>query len=148
SVVFYPSATSEAALSAAVEKAGYFVLKPKQEAGGLAPVDFEREAREKEINGLKKNFFFSLVLSVPLMLLMAASMLGLELPKIIVGNEAVLQLLLATPVIIIGRGFFSRGLRAIFNKSPTMDSLVAVGVGAAYAYKLKSRLRKLQWATL
>jgi len=125
-VDFDQSIVNESALEEAIKKAGYAVIKP----------DFEKEAREKEIKSFKRNFIISFLFSLPLMFFMAAALLEFPLPEIIMENEAWLQLLLATPVMIIGRGFFSRGIKAILNKSPSMDSLVAVGVGTAYVYSL------------
>lgn len=123
-VDFDQGIVNESALEGEIKKAGYAVVKP----------DFEKQAREKEINSFKRNFIISFLFSLPLMYFMAAALLQLPLPEIIMRNEAWLQLLLATPVIIVGRGFFSRGIKAILNKSPSMDSLVAVGVGSAYVY--------------
>ncbi|MDP2973521.1 MAG: cation transporter, partial [Candidatus Diapherotrites archaeon] len=123
-VDFDQSIVNESALEGEIKKAGYAVIKP----------DFEKEAREKEIKSFKRDFIISFLFSLPLMYFMAAALLDLPLPEIIMENEAWLQLLLATPVIIVGRGFFSRGIKAILNKSPSMDSLVAVGVGSAYVY--------------
>ncbi len=125
-ISFDPSIANESALEEAIKKAGYAVVKP----------DLEKEAREKETNSFKRNFIISLLFSLPLMYFMAAAMLGLPLPEIIMRNEAVLQFLLATPVIFVGRGFFSRGIRALLRKSPSMDSLVAMGVGSAYVYSV------------
>ncbi|MDP2717286.1 MAG: copper-translocating P-type ATPase, partial [Candidatus Micrarchaeota archaeon] len=50
------------------------------------------------------------------------------------------QLALAAPVLWVNRVIFSRGIRGILNRSPTMDSLVAMGVGAAFLYSLMTTL--------
>ena len=49
-------------------------------------------------------------------------------------TNALLQLLLTTPVIFINRAYFITGLKLLARRAPNMDSLIAVGSGAAYVY--------------
>ena len=51
-------------------------------------------------------------------------------------NFAVLQLILAVPVLYCGRNFFQGGLKSLFHGNPNMDSLVAIGSGCSFAYSL------------
>ena len=44
---------------------------------------------------------------------------------------ALIQFLLATVILLLGRHFFTRGFTALFHKAPNMDTLVAVGTGSA-----------------
>jgi Cu+-exporting ATPase len=66
-------------------------------------------------------------------------MIGLGLPKLIHPaknpmNFAYVQILLVIPILFAGNKFYTKGISAIFRKSPTMDSLVAMGTGAAVVY--------------
>lgn len=117
------------------------LIKAIQNAGYTAEVtdtaDLEKESREKEIRDYKNKFVASLILSIPLMYLMFSNFFSLPLPDFISQSEAILQIIIATPVMWVGRKFFISGFRAlIFNRNPNMDSLVAIGVGSAYIYSL------------
>ena len=97
----------------------------------------EKQAREKEIFLLKVKFFISLCFSVPLMYLMFAQGLKLPIFKYFLENNATIQFLLATPVMIAGYQFFTKGFWAVIKtKTANMNTLIALGVGAAYLYSL------------
>src|SRR5665648_906902 len=69
--------------------------------------------------------------------------LGFPIPAIVSPmlyplNYALLQLALTVPIIIAGYKFYTVGYKAIFNRSPNMESLVAIGTTAAFAYSLVS----------
>ncbi|MHC4792109.1 MAG: heavy metal translocating P-type ATPase, partial [Planctomycetota bacterium] len=125
----------------AVKKAGYGAEK-------TVASDFEKEAREKEIRDYKRRFIVSFLLSAPLMYVMMAFFLGLPVPQIVTDNMAVVQFLLATPVMVVGYQFFTRGFEALLNLNPNMDSLVAIGVGSAYAYSLAATIAILSGSSL
>ncbi|MFN7991832.1 MAG: copper-translocating P-type ATPase [Candidatus Micrarchaeia archaeon] len=101
-------------------------------------VDREALSREKEISALRGRVAYSALLTVPVLLLALPEMLGglfpIVYPGFLVANMALLQFLLATPVLYLNRDFFARGARGLINMSPGMDSLVALGVGTAYLY--------------
>ncbi|MEG2544032.1 MAG: heavy metal translocating P-type ATPase [Longicatena sp.] len=59
-------------------------------------------------------------------------------------NFALIQFVLATLILIAGHSFFSRGLKALWHKSPNMDTLVALGTGSAYIYSCYSLFMLLQ----
>src|SRR3989344_9393 len=117
----------------AIRNAGY-------DAEIAAAEDLKKEAREKEIQSYKNKFTYSLALSTPLFYLMLSNFFPLPVPLIIKEFEAIFQFLLASPVMYIGRNFFSSGFRALKNLNPNMDSLVAIGVGAAYVYSLAATI--------
>jgi len=54
-----------------------------------------------------------------------------------------LQFGLASVVVITGRGYYTRGFRNLWHRSPNMDSLVALGTGAAFLYSLVTSLNML-----
>ncbi len=103
-------------------------------------IDKEKLAREKEIKELKDRVLWSALLTVPVLVLALPEMLkgivALEYPEFFMKNMAALQFLLSTPVMYLNRDFFTRGFRGLVNRMPGMDSLVALGVGTAYAYSV------------
>jgi len=129
-VLFDSSAVKVSDLIKAIGNAGYETEK-------YAPTDIERDARQKEIKEYKNKFLLSIALSLPLMYLMFSNFFALPVPETILENEVLIQLLLATLVMWIGKKFFISGFKAlILNRNPNMDSLVAIGVGSAYSFSL------------
>ncbi len=116
-----------AELKKAVAAAGYYV----PEAGG------EEEARLREVADYRRRFLFSLVFALPLLAAAMGPHMGVPLPDFISRHDALVQLLLTTPIVIAGFGFYRRGLLPLLRgRAPTMDTLVAMGTGAAYLYSL------------
>jgi len=105
--------------------------------GGQAKI--AEAPKEIESEKLKKRFFVSLVFLLPLMYISMGQMLGLYLPKFLLGVEnavsyAFLQFLICLPVIFINRKYYKNGFSALFSRSPNMDSLIAVGSGVSFVY--------------
>ncbi len=116
---------SQHKLEAAIEKIGYKVVQPTD--------NIEKQGLATE----KIKFFISLLFSLPLMYLAMSQHLKLYLPALVVKNMALAQFLLATPVVIAGYQFFTRGTQAVFRaRSASMDTLITLGVGSAYLYSL------------
>lgn len=130
----------------AVEKAGFGWAELKK---GAEQVDEDRAKKEKEIKTIWTKFIVSAVFSVPLLYISMGSMisfLNFPIPKLIRPmdyplNFALLQILLTIPIIIAGRRFYSVGYRAIWMRSPNMDSLIAMGTSAALLYSFYSTWR-------
>ena len=80
---------------------------------------------------MKKRLIASLCLLVPLLVISMGHMAGLPLSAEVSG---ILQFVIVIPIIILNRKFFLQGIPALFRRSPNMDSLVAVGAGAAFIY--------------
>jgi len=100
-------------------------------------VDREKEARQKEIRSLKIKFFVSLILGLPLLYFVMAPQIGLIIPQFVEANFVIIQFLLTTPIMIVGYEFFLRGFKAVIkNRTANMDTLIAMGTGAAYLYSL------------
>lgn len=90
---------------------------------------------------MKKRLISSFCFLIPLFYLSMGHMMGAPLPAILTGHENVMtfaltQLFLATPVLIINKKFFVVGFKALANRSPNMDSLVALGAAASYLYSI------------
>lgn len=85
------------------------------------------------------------IFAVPLFLISMGEMIGLKLPDIINPHQspvnfALVQLLLVLPIIWLGKSFYLVGIPSLFRGSPNMDSLIAVGTGAAFVYSLWSTI--------
>jgi len=99
----------------------------------LEPVALAAEERNPELDDMTRRFWVGAVLTLPLLALAMA----IDFPGI--GHW--LQLALATPVVLwAGWPFFERGWKSIANRSLNMFTLIAVGVGAAYAYSVVATL--------
>lgn len=126
---------SDGEIISAVEKAGYTAR-----IKGAKKKTAEKEETNSEFKTLVTRFIFSLVFLVPLMYFsMGHTMGGFKVPEFFEGNHialALLQLLLATAVIIINQKFFINGVKGFVNRSPNMDTLVALGSGASFAYSV------------
>ena len=100
---------------------------------------FQNDAAKLERDRIKKRLLLSLVFMIPLFYVSMGHMASLPIPHFFHGIENALifsftQFLLALPVLIINKKFFTGGFKAFLNKAPNMDSLVAVGSGAALIY--------------
>ncbi len=83
--------------------------------------------------------------ALPLLVISMGHMLGLPLPQALDPHLSprafmLAQLLLTLPVVWLGRHFYVDGIKALLRKAPAMDSLVAVGTGAAFLFSLANTL--------
>ena len=130
-IEFEPRELSLNDLIAAVEKSGYKAFIPG------ASFDKEKESREREVSNLKIRFIIAIILSSALMYAAMGHCVGLPIHRFITEHMALIQFILASGVLSCGYQFFTRGLRAVIkSRKPTMDTLVAMGVGSAYLYSL------------
>ena len=89
-----------------------------------------------DLSKMKKELIFTAILSIPLAFSMLP-LLGIMIPAFLMNHYV--HLILATIIIIINKGFYIRGYSAVVKaKSASMDTLVALGTGAAYVYSLIS----------
>ncbi len=132
-----------------VEKLGYSIENVEGELDSASsnvlpsdsvPIDAEKNMRDKEMQELKERLKWSALLTVPVVILALPEMLkgivSIEYPESIMKHMEIIQLFLSTPVLYLNRDFFDRGIRGLLNRSPGMDTLVALGVGTAYLYSL------------
>ena len=128
----------------AVENAGYGA-SPKgaesaRSAGSLtAKIAAEEEAlKDHETPVLKKRLIASLGFLLVLMYFsMGHMMFGWPLPAFFGGNHVAMgiaQMLLAGIVMVINQKFFVSGFKSLFHGAPNMDTLIAMGSGAAFVY--------------
>ncbi len=122
---------------AAVERAGYGAAVA-QSIKKQSAIDEEKKLRE--IAQKKRELIIAAIFTIPLFYISMGTMMGLpspvtsDTPKLF----ALVQLALLMPVIIAGRGFYTRGISALVRLHPNMDSLIAVGTIASMAYSLYS----------
>ncbi len=96
------------------------------------------EGPNPELVDFTRRFWIGAVLTLPILLLAMGPHLGLPL-RVWLGEAAAswTELILATPVVLwAGWPFFQRGWKSILNRSLNMFTLIAMGVGAAYAFSL------------
>jgi len=134
-VVYDSSQTRISEIKAAVAKAGYRALEieTRDEA------DQDSQRREKQIKTLWRKFIVALAFTIPLLYIAMGPMIGLPLPSVISPelnplNFGLLQLLLVIPIVAAGYRFYTVGFSRLFKGQPNMDSLIAIGTGAAVLY--------------
>lgn len=123
----------------AVEEAGYHA--EQKESGGAEHADSPADALEdQETPKLKLRLLASVGFLVVLMYISMGNMMwGWWLPEVLERNHlalALIQLLLTTVIMVINQRFFVSGFRGLWHRAPNMDTLVALGAGAAYVYSL------------
>ncbi|MEE1050068.1 MAG: heavy metal translocating P-type ATPase, partial [Clostridia bacterium] len=120
----------------AVIKAGYGASKKGAEKN--KPTSDDDFLTDKETPVLKRRLLSSLIfLAVLIYFSMGHMMWGWPLPPFFEGNpvaNGLTQLLLSAIVMIINQKFFINGFKGLINKSPNMDTLVALGSGASFIY--------------
>lgn len=134
-----------AAVIQAVQKAGY--------NAALQGAAAKKETAAPMDNGLKEmkhRLIGSAIFLVILMYFTMGHMVGLPVPSWYHGTQnavvaALLQLCLTLPVVYLNRVYYTRGLKALWHRSPNMDSLIAVGSLAALVYGVAALFR-MSWA--
>lgn len=117
----------------AVGKAGFRI----EEISEKRP-SFDREMALR-LRDMRFRAIMALVFAIPLMIVSMGEMVGIPLPAIISHhtnplNFALTQLILTLPIVWSGRNFYVYGFRNLFRLAPNMDSLIAIGTGAALVY--------------
>ena len=99
----------------------------------------KKKADRHKLELMKKRLLTMLLFAVPLLYISMGEMVGLPLPPSISPHHhpvafGLAQLLLVLPVVWLGRSFYLVGIPSLLRGSPNMDSLIAVGTGAALLY--------------
>lgn len=123
----------------AVEKAGFTAAPADQKAEEAAIIKEDKKKEKSEAENMKRRLIASVAILAVLMYLTMGHMVGLPVPRVFHGTEnlvvfAFTQLLLTLPIVYLNRKFYIVGFKALWNRSPNMDSLVAVGSAAALVY--------------
>lgn len=127
----------------AVQQAGYNAFRQGEKAPKAVPED-------NALAEMKRRIVGSAVCLVVLMYFTMGHMVGLPVPGWYHGVEnavvaALLQLFLTLPEVFLNRVYYTRGLKALWHRSPNMDSLIAVGSLAALVYGVAALFR-MSWA--
>ncbi len=98
-----------------------------------------KKAEEENISFMKKRLISSIIFLVVVMYIAMGHMIGLPLPHFLHGAEnallnAIVQMLLVMPVMIINKKFFISGFKGLIKRAANMDSLVALGSSASFLY--------------
>ena len=144
SITYSPSKIKLYEIKEAIQKAGFKVLEMESKKS----VDEDKIRKEKEMKNLFNKFIVSAIFAVPLFYIAMGQMIGepigpLPIPEIIDPNInplnlGLIQLFLTIPIVIAGNKFYSKGVKSMISKAPTMDSLITIGTGAALIYSLYS----------
>ncbi len=105
----------------------------------LEPKRITLDDRNPELDDMSRRFRVSAALTLPTLALAMGEMIpGNPIASLLPGaGPAWAQLALATPVVLWGGWpFFVRGWQSVVNRSPNMFTLIALGVGVAYAYSV------------
>ena len=117
-----------------VENSGYGLVETLSE-------EEKMQMYEDKIKSLRNKLILAAVFAIPLMYISMGHMMGIHLPDIVNPKKnaaiySIVQLLLTIPVVYAGKDFFIHGFKNLVRKSPTMDSLIAMGASAAIIYSL------------
>ncbi len=132
-VTFDESVASPEQIVDAVVHAGYGA-RPADESD-LAP----DKQQDEVVKRMGRRLLWSVVCLVPLFYISMGHMMGLPVPMIFHTQPLVLalaELALVIPIIILNRAYFTVGFSRLFQGSPNMDSLVALGAAAGLIYSL------------
>ena len=131
---------SDEAVIAAVQATGYGASV----AGAKAAATQTEAPKDTETAKMKKRLWWSLGFLIILMYIsMGNGMWGWPVPAFFEGNYAALgivQLMLSAIVMVINQKFFVNGFKGAIHRAPNMDTLVAMGSGAAFVYSVYSLL--------
>lgn len=125
----------------AVTDAGYGASE-KQAAGSPSAKSVDPTmAAKKEAAQMKTRLYVSLFFAAILMMLAMGPMVGMPLPEVMSGTKgapinALTQFLLALPVVFVNFKYFTVGFKTLWQRSPNMDSLVAIGSSASMLFGL------------
>lgn len=129
SVIYRENTVSQQDIISAVRRAGY----------GAAPMQDNSVSTKKDSPRGKKKILLSFILLIPLMYISMGAMFGLplakSLPPVLNGS---LQALFAAAIVGLNFRYFISGFKSLFKGAPNMDSLVAIGAGAALLYSFYS----------
>ena len=127
------------AIIAAVEAAGYGASLKGAPGQGAAPAAMDEDAlADHETPLLRRRVIASIVFLIVLMYFsMGHMMWGWPLPAFMADNHVAMglfQMLLTIVIMVINQRFFISGARSLLHGAPNMDTLVALGAGASFAY--------------
>ena len=135
-VVFIKGQGGPRKIRQAIDELGFTTT---MQVSGSDDLTRRQEQKTAELAAMKRRLILALSFACPLLILSMGEMVGLPLPTIVSHHHhplifALVQLLLVLPIVWLGRSFYLVGIPALLRRSPNMDSLIAVGTGAALIY--------------
>lgn len=135
-VEYDEAVTDDSQIINAVTASGY---SAKKQGASTAPGTTLEDAADERLHGMKIRLIYSFVFLIPLMYISMGEMIGLPIPGFIAGHQnavsySFLQFLLCLPILYVNRVYYISGFKRLFQGAPNMDSLIAIGSGAAVAY--------------
>lgn len=131
----------EGGIQAVIERIKKINFGAELDNGSDLVKDWEDENRQAQaaISAQLKALWPMLIAAFILLVVSMGHMVGLTLPAVLDPHQssatfAIVQMVLALFVMYLGRNFYTDGFSNLFQGSPNMDSLVAVGTGSAFAY--------------
>lgn len=123
---------------------GFSATPLTQQDNELDGWELQQKQAVEHLATLKARLWPEFIFTALLLLVSMGHMWGMPLPAVIdpmhspasAFNHALLQLVLTLPVLWSGRAFYRTGFPSLWQLAPNMDSLVAVGTGAAFLYSL------------
>ena len=161
-VEFDENKLDTAGIIKAVEDAGYGAAVKDEHAKSGAKTSGQSDSQEnsglsaveQNVKNMKKRLIVSLIFWIPLMYVSMGHMiyqwLNIPMPPFTMnflhGNEnaityAFTQFLLLLPILIANQKYFKNGFKTLWHRSPNMDSLIAIGAGAAILYGIFANYR-------
>ncbi|MFP4317017.1 MAG: heavy metal translocating P-type ATPase [Desulfovibrionales bacterium] len=135
-IVYDPDTISPRQIRNAIEEAGYGAELMGIKAGSISEHQ-QRETMQK-LRILKRRLIPSMALTIPLFIIAMGEMVGLPMPAFLSVHQplsfALIQFFLTLPVVALGWAFYKHGIANLIRRAPNMDSLIAVGTGAAFVY--------------
>ena len=138
SINYNPKIIRISTIKKTIEDLGYKALT----ATSNKDSDEQSERKQKEIKTMWQKFFVAAIFTVPLFYLAMAPMISLvklPFPTFLEPMKnplaySLIQFCLVVPVMVVGYKFYTVGFKALINRSPNMDSLIAIGTSAAFIY--------------
>lgn len=135
-VIFERGRVSQRQIRETISKLG-FEARPVSEQQDLFAG--KRTETASRLAAMKKRLILSMALAIPLLYISMGEMVGLPLPDIFSPrthpeNFGLIQFILVVAIMVLGRNFYIIGIPALLRRVPNMDSLIAVGTGAAFIY--------------
>ena len=139
-VTYESDKIKQSVIREAIERAGYKALSIPQTSG-----TDENKARERKVvKRLWTKFIAAALFTLPILYISMVPMINfVRLPYLPELNpiiypffHALAQLVLVIPVVGVGYRFYTVGFRALWQKAPNMDSLIAIGTSSAIIYSV------------
>ena len=133
---FDPAVITRRRIREAINHLGYETNAVSASASGFS--EQQREVLAK-LDRMRRNLVPAMLFAAVLLVFAMSEMIGVTLPRAVSPQHApfafaLVQLFLVAPIMWVGRNFYRVGIPALLRRAPNMDSLIAIGTGAAFIY--------------